>query len=181
MKTFTEFINESRSRTSVPSKEFSGANRKVRKANKSGNEAKAEYKGTQQAKREFFKPLKAKNPKLFREKYSNPVMGDDKHLTLTNKKKKSDQILVDFPGKEWHKMKSGVVTKVEHIPEGRFQGTDSTPKGQDGENRKIRRANKSGIADPYKVKSKYYISKVRERKQRRYGGSGLLGYETYGK
>lgn len=112
MKTFLEFINESRSRIKMNPKEFSGSNRKVRRANKSGNEAKAEYIGSQQAKREFFRPLKAKYPKLFREKYSNPIMGDDKHLTLTNKKKKSDQILVDFPGKEWHKMKNGVVTKV---------------------------------------------------------------------
>jgi hypothetical protein len=44
--------------------------------------------------------------------YGKAVKGDDGHYTYTCLKDKKEQILIDVPGKEWHQMVSGKVTKV---------------------------------------------------------------------
>lgn len=53
--------------------------------------------------------------------YTGPKVGDDQHLTFTKKNNKKNQVLVDIPGKEWHAMNGGVVTKVGKVAGQKFK------------------------------------------------------------
>lgn len=42
--------------------------------------------------------------------YGRPAVGAEGHITYTSKEDKSDQMLIDLPGNEWHHMVHGKVT-----------------------------------------------------------------------
>jgi hypothetical protein len=130
--------------------------RKIKKASasssKSGKFAKVDYytkknddKNIQYTSKKFRKEDEGLTKQMKAKGYSGPKVGDDRHLTFTKKNDKNNQVLVDIPGKEWHAMKDGIVTKVgsfksfrKDVKEGRAR-IDSS-KAESGINRKVRKS-----------------------------------------